>query len=727
MTLFAANRLQLLFAGNSLVLLILMVLAAALTVFVYRRTNPVVSRRLRLTLIILRTLALWLLLLVLFQATVGRMREIVEKPIVAVLVDQSASMAVHPDRREQLVQSLAQIQALPAQNMEILIYGFGSRLQSLENIAADSLQLTDDATDITGALENLRSQLGSRNLTTVAILSDGNYTRGGNPARHAGRLGVPIISIPIGSVEEMPDIALAKIEANAFAYSGETTPIRIEISNRGFLPQRLTATLKEDGSTVAAETVELPGAPSQQEAVLRYTPTRPGRFKLVIELPSLEGEETTLNNRRTIYIDVFKSRLQVSILAGSAMPDVGFLRQHFMRDERYAVQTMVESSSGRYLGGHLVEPNSAFLDQTDLLILFNWPTRQTAQKLIERVVNAVSNRPLSLLLIAGPESKLDRLQEIETHLPVHARSRPISESTLFARLTPEGSRHPITAGNDAENIDWNRLPPLLTAHREIVPWPDSKVLLVATGDNRTSAEPETNAPEPLLVVRQSDLNKSAALMAHASWRWHLMMAGLEKSISAFVPLVDRLARWLEIEHNDKNVRLQADKALYAVGDPVVADVQIVDNRRRPLDADVNITVYHNNRHLQELATDRQQTGRFEKTIYPDRPGDYMLIAIAHREGRLVGRDTTRITVGETADEMLQTRLNLPLLASLAEMSRGRILPPDSLQTLPNIVSGRTRSHFRLNEWELAHHPIVLSLGILLLTAEWLLRKLYGML
>jgi len=725
-TSFFPTDLQLIHSGNGLFLLSLLALTAVLTVFVYRRTNPVVGLQFRLALVVLRLLALWLFLLAAFKFSIAWTDKQVEKPILALLIDQSASMAVRQERSTQLHQVLHQLPLADLEDFQVVPFAFGSKLRPLTGPPIDSLALTDDATDIDGALQSLVRLFISRNLAAIALFSDGNYNRGGNPARSAGQLGVPVFSIPIGSEQEAPDIAITRIEANAFAYCEESSVIEVEVANRGFGRRSTQIALKHGSTTLAAETFTLPADRSQRRIPLHFAPGQPGRYKLTVEIPPLAGEETAQNNRRTLYIDVLKSRLQIQLIAGAAMPDISFVRQQLNLNKRYQNRAAVEAGNGRFLGGELNLPNDAALAEIDLLILLNWPTAASSEAVIAKIVQNVRLNKISLLLMLGPDSKLERLHELETDLPIRSQSAAIAETAVYAVLAPEGSRHPITASAETSDNLWNRLPPLSAKHSDFTVWPDAQVLLSAQHDSQQSGSPNNKPNAPLLVVRQTDRLKSAALLAYAGWRWHLMMANDQGGPTPFAMLIDRLTHWLEQEQIDKTVRLQTDRALYGIGEPVNAQVRVFDAERQPLDAQVNLALYQDGKLLEEKSADPVKTGMFERSIYPDRAGDFVLIASAQLNSHALGSDTTAITVGETAVEMIHTSLNRPALASLAHLSGGQIVAADSLDLLPHILPRHTIIRSATHERELWRHPIVLFLGIALLSLEWIIRKRCGM-
>jgi len=80
--------------GNTVLLIFTALAAIAVSYFVYRRTIPPIATGWRILLIILRSLAIISIVLLLFEPILSITRKKEKEPIVAVLVDNSASMAL---------------------------------------------------------------------------------------------------------------------------------------------------------------------------------------------------------------------------------------------------------------------------------------------------------------------------------------------------------------------------------------------------------------------------------------------------------------------------------------------------------------------------------------------------------------------------------------------------------------------------------------------------------
>ena len=98
-------------SGNVLLFLLALIALIGLSVFVYRRTIPPVPTWFRRILIALRILALIIILFILFEPILSLSWNRIEQPIIAVLMDASASMSltdneeIRSDKAQAVVES----------------------------------------------------------------------------------------------------------------------------------------------------------------------------------------------------------------------------------------------------------------------------------------------------------------------------------------------------------------------------------------------------------------------------------------------------------------------------------------------------------------------------------------------------------------------------------------------------------------------------------------------
>jgi hypothetical protein len=170
-----------------------------LSLFVYRATVPPVSSVKRYALISLRSVGLFLLFLLLGEPLLSLITHSVNQPIIAVLVDNSQSMAL-PDRtgrRDETLKSILHSDAWKKIGKDgRLTYSiFDAKARNLAAITDDSLTFKGEVTDIAEALKSVKQTSAASNLQAVVLITDGNSTIGMNPSYEAEELRIPVFTL----------------------------------------------------------------------------------------------------------------------------------------------------------------------------------------------------------------------------------------------------------------------------------------------------------------------------------------------------------------------------------------------------------------------------------------------------------------------------------------------------------------------------------------------------
>ncbi|MFQ5677113.1 MAG: hypothetical protein ACE5G1_14565, partial [bacterium] len=276
-------------AGSGLLLILSLLIAIAFSFFVYRNTIPPVPLVWRALLTTLRALSVMIVVLLLFEPILSITRKKREKPVIAVLIDDSASMALADqkgDRRKELESVLhSELFARSAQNFDFKFYPYSYRLfEALSNVP-DSLSLAGDGTDIRRSLVELKETLAEKYFAAVVLLTDGADNLGENPARIAANYGVPIFPIAIGDASEQKDVLISNYVTNEVAYAGSRIPVDVYIRSSGFSGKKVPILLQRDGQTLDTKVITLTGNGFEQKVRLYFSPEKEGVYKYQLRLP----------------------------------------------------------------------------------------------------------------------------------------------------------------------------------------------------------------------------------------------------------------------------------------------------------------------------------------------------------------------------------------------------------------------------------------------------------
>lgn len=729
---FSPDSFRAMIAGSPLYLALAALAAVAIALFVYRRTNPVVQPAVRIVLTALRSLALLLIILALFEWTVQLRRVQTTPPLLAVAVDLSASMQQSEggiSRSERTMRLLRE--ALPAQldrGMATRYFGFAAHARELSPDALDSLTFNGDATDITGALEKIRSSLVEQNLTGILLLSDGNYTQGGDPGRYAAEIGVPIHAIGLGSAQVPADIGITHVEANPFAFAGESTPISVTVRSTSSRRENITLSLEGDSGRESALRIDLQRGPLDSAIVLNYTPAAPGRHKLQLLLEPAGRDANRGNNRFTLYQDVLRSKTLIFVLAGSLSPDLSLLRSHLAADERFDLKLLAELGANGDLQLDRTRALQDSIGESDLLVLYNFPRRTSSPRTLSLLQAALARRPRPLLFISGRDTDWSRVKPLEPFLPIRASVVTTGEMEVTPLLTAAGQQHPVMQIPGSGTAAWNLLPPVYCREQLRGWWPDAEILAHARPAGL--APPGSGAEEwPFILVRSAGA-KSAAVMGYELWRWHLMMSGIGNTDETYRHFFQNVIRWLQIEQSSDLIQVRTDQSTYHFGDEVRLVAQIVDARFQPVDdAEVELGITSGDKGDAQNTLYLTLTGKgsYSGAFRPEKAGDYRVHARIRRNGALLGEATHLFSVGSYNEELSDVALKESLLRRLGQLSGGSYAPSDSAAALIAAIQGASLHRTLTNDVELWNRGALLAAILLLLALEWFLRRRKGML
>lgn len=382
-----------------------LILLAPLAVFIvlrHRRSLPNVSSPLRGMLSVCRICVLALLVIVLGGPYLRLEEPVTQKPVLAWLTDESASMSLpvgacddaqlvnlalaagmlkKPDddapvkveaevRRELVNLSRTELAARVvhhqradiieplAEEFELRRYRFARRVRRDTSDQTQDPQSTDASpaddrgdTALGDALDEVIALAAGRRLAGIVLLTDGRSTTGADPLqvmrRHqtvsAEKGAAPVWTIPVGSAEPLVDIALLDALAPAQLAVGDTAVVVATISSHGFDDRRVKVTLLEGDKALEEAEISL-RAGERQQVQLDFEATAPGVRLLTVEVAPQGEEQVQDNNRSGLAINVDEQRWRVLYIEGYPNWDFRFLDHSLRRDHGLEVSVVMEAS-----------------------------------------------------------------------------------------------------------------------------------------------------------------------------------------------------------------------------------------------------------------------------------------------------------------------------------------------------------------------------------------------
>jgi len=715
------------FGYSPWLLLLSAVLAGGLTYWSYRATVPALASGWRWLLGGLRFTSLFLICFLLLKPVVRHLSETEQPPILAVLLDDTRSMRVVSgagedtsaqavrDRLRGMIESIQN--DLPG---EPRFYAFDRSIRPLGSAPVDSLTFDGGRSDIGAALDAVSETLQGENLRGIAVISDGQYNAGRTPVRVADRSPVPVHTVTVGDTARKRDLQVRSVALNDVAYVDTEVPVQVTLGADDVGGEQTTVSLRGGGSVLAESTVSLPTGTAEVRVDLTYRPESAGLKQLTVRAEAVPGEATTQNNRRTISQRVLESKRQVLLLGAAPSPTYAAVRRVIASDANTTVTARVPQKNGTYYGGPLPDSLSDF----DSVVLAGFPGPSVSEDDVQRVAASLDAGTPALFL-------LDRQTDLaawQSHFSSALPARPPSSQLQLtsAPFVPVASErtHPVFQISDAELRLFERLPPIAVPTSAWAPTPDATTLGHAS-------RPSLSRTDPLLVVRRRAGHRTALFLGTDTWRWATLPSDLQAADPLWPGLLSNLLRWVSTQNDDRQVRVDPVTATFDGDRPVEFTGQVYDESMAPVsDASVAVTITDSAGTEYPHSMEPLGNGRYRLNVGLLPEGAYRYEAVAERAETVVGEDQGQFSVGALRVEYQDTRANPVLMQQLAARSGGTAYMPDNASALPGDLASAssftTTVKTSATEAELWRTAVFLIVILVLLAAEWTLRKRFGL-
>lgn len=715
---------------------------------------------------VLRGLVLVLIALFLFHPVRSKQRVRVERPVAAVLVDDSASMREHDlgdlavdqglpreAERRRVVQAvlgpaLAELEA----DYEVLLYGFGSSLRALGEL--DDLAAADGETRLGDALAGLAGETRGRDLAQVVVVSDGRVNAGRDvQAALVQLLGrqVPVNTIGVGDPTVPRDVRLGNVVVPEVALAGDTVSLEVSISARGYAGQRSHVTVEDatTGLELGRSDFDLAGdetttGVTEQVVRVSFVPEVEGDLELRVAVAVLPGESDDVNNVERRVLRVEPGNIKVLYVDGYPRFEYRFLKDSLLRVTNMQVHCYLVSASPDFvqeaspgLGQSLtaIPSDLEFLLENYHVIILGDVDPQDLGENYEQVLanyKAFVEAGGGLLMIAGgryaPKEYRDTpLAEILPVLigdpaaewdHVHDPGQPFRPR--LAR--PRDPHEIVTLDPDVER---NR--ELWEGQAGLAPltwyYPVAKLRSTAEALLTHPQSVNDHGPHVLLATMYAPQGRTAFLATDETWRWRFRY--LETYREPFWRGLIRYLALNRLRRSDYRFELSSDLSSYTIGQRMAITARVKDTEYQPLEADAfDVTIVRPDGSQDVLSLPRDEPGTYRGSILAGEPGPYRFWLVDPDDVAAEPRSPRVVTVTSPSLETDDAVLDELLLQRLAARSLGEYAP---LEEAPRLLAGfdDPKSERPLDEPEReevwAGFP-QLGLLLALLAAEWVLRK-----
>lgn len=733
------------------------------------------NRRGRVVLAATRVALVVLVLLVISGPMLELPRETVEQDWVLMLLDRSASMEIRDvpadgseaaaDRRSrdaqlrELLEANAPMWKQLAESRHVVWLGFHDGVFDLPAAAGDSpggaaglpveLEAADgQRTRLDAALHQALQRAAARALSGVVVFSDGRTidppTRASIRRLRSDQVGV--FTVPLGSDDALGDLAIRRVEAPRRAFVKDKVPVVIELDQLGTAAAGATATVKlvdADDPDVVLDSAELSaGLDGDDRVTLTAEPMLAGEatWRVVVETnpPDLIAD----NNVKTFVIDLIDRPLNVLYVDGYPRWEFRYFKNLMIREKSIESSVMLISADrdfaqeGNQPITRLPRSPEEFAP-FDVIVLGDVPGSFFSPEQLDMIQDHVAQRGAGLLWIGGERytprtyvgTVLADLLPLRGSLSVPAIGVPVNmvPTALAERLGllrlggEDGEQWPAVLADPTSG--WSKL----EWAQRIEPGrlkPTAEVLAETLSEFR-------GAHLPLVVQMRYGAGRIIYVATDEIWRWRYGRGEMLPD-RFWVQIIRRLGRESLVGSQDAATLEVSPRRLtntqVMLVDLEVQDARLIDESRDSIPAIVETA---DGRPVAEL-----QLRRADPKANNDRDGGAVSFTAGWRPvvtGQLRvrvddpalegGRMTVPVEVFTPDDELRRPETDHALLASLAVETGGRTLPPEDLGRLASLLPNRSVTTINPLTERIWDTPLIFGLVLLLITAEWIGRKL----
>ena len=662
--------------------------------------------------------------------------------IVAVLIDDSRSMARTDDgvsRAQQVAAALSsRTFAQLARDYQLRLYRFDTELQRIDSPAQLGPPAAP-ATHIGASLKQLAAETSELPLGAVILLSDGGDNAGGIAheaidslvARH-----VPVYTVGFGAERATRDVELADVTLAPRALAGSRLEATVRFHQSGLRGRKSQLSVRDGAKVLVSREVTLGADERLQSETLVFNVGAAGNKVLQFSLEPLPGETNRDNNTLTRLVSVESEPRRILYFEGEPRWEYKFIRRAAGDDPLLQLVSMLRTTENKIYRQGISDPKElaeGFPSRAEELFGF--------QALIIGSVDAgyftpaqqdlirafVDRRGGGLLLLGGRQSLADgvwggsRVADLlpvvlpEAHDTFHREPATVS-------LTAAGADSAICrlVDDPAENqARWRKLPYLMDYQDPGHPKPAALVLAEMHPGQNGSAR-----GLPLLVTQNYGRGRTAVLATGGTWRWQMSLPLGDKTHELFW---QQLLRWLAADTRERVVAAAAQPTLLDEAHAQLT-AEVRDLNYLPA-ADAQVTAHiigpAGDTARVELAPVPNAPGRFQAPWAAESPGVYVMEVSAQRGAQDLGRGVAAFRRLDGVAESFHTEQNRELLEGLARSTGGRYLRPDELGTIERSVPYSQAGITLRQTRELWNMPIVFLLLLALRGSEWLLRRKWG--
>ena len=663
----------------------------------YRRRNTSENFIVLAGLVLLRFLSVSLITFLLLTPLIRKTIRQLEKPVIAIGLDGSQSVVSSADSaevRKSLVNDLRNLSHELSDRYEVALYTIGRNV-------SPGLQKDFSAkhTDISGFFDELQSRYANRNLGAVIIATDGIYNKGTNPYYAAQKLNVPVYSIALGDTSLHRDVLIRSVSVSKQVYLGDQFPFEIIAELDKYTGREVRLSVLHSGEAVFTKAFSAYGDHEFIRVGGILEAKEKGIQKYTIEIKTPGDEFNMGNNKRDFYVEVVESRIRVALVYESPHPDIAAIVNALQSSAKFEVTQLrpaeLQSKQRTY----------------DLYIFYQIPSTaglSDPSKLLP------GGSPV--LYIIGSQTDLAGFNRLKTGLVINSRRNTMTD--IQPILNPDFT---LFSFNRETALAISEFPPLQCPAGTFETAGLTDVLCYQNIGNMSTKF-------PLILFYDMPERKTCIIAGENIWRWRIADYIQKSDFRIFDEMISRIAQYLSVKNDSCPFRVEV-KAQLEEGDPIKFDAFLFNPSHELInDPDVFLELKNEEGKSYPYSFTRNEKAYYLNAGYFP-AGNYTYEASV-KTAQALYKKQGRISIIPLDIELVNLVADHALLQQISSKYEGKVVSRKDILSLAQLLKKRgdlkSIIHLQRKYIELAGEWWLFLLVLLLLSAEWAIRKRSGM-
>jgi len=623
----------------------------------------------------------------------------------------------------------------------------------LEKLVADGR-----STNLGGALRTALDKSRPAEIAAVVFVSDGRRTagpQGPEIARMLEQRKIPhTFVIGVGDPSETQFVELTRMEAPSKVFQLDPYEMKGTVRSQGYDGISFTAKLiraDDQGVETTVATQEVTIGPSQEATIewKELTSDSAGRFLYRTEIVPPDGEAMIAERHtKTAAVEVLDRRLRLLLIAGGSSHEFQILRNLLIRDKTINVTCWLQSADEKFPqeGNEGVRIESLpeerkALDPYDVVVMIDPDQTRLSRRFCENLAEHIVEGGCGLWWVAGEKYTLEALRKtaatraVADLLPIVPNIEVAERYMMgFAKAFAKPWQYRLTADGadgigskairlhddkDTSKLLWQRLP----GFHFWFPVTRLKPIATSLAEHPSTEFRRGGKYMPIIAIQNVGAGRVMFVGTDETYRWR------SNNLDAYDRFWVNGIRYLfegRLQAGNSRLRLLASDDKVDLGDAIELVAEVKDETLQPVIAEsFEVSVERDGApgETVELIPVEAMPGSYSLRYRPTALGTYRVRPL-EKIGKLV---ELKFQVVPAQIES-QGPMDRAELASIAGVTGGEFFetPTELLAALDRIPSRSATDTFRTPHSLWDGWPTI-TIVLLLLSLEWLLRKRFNLL